>query len=67
MTQIIATGLVRDEGTLVLLSGIDPTELPGEGNVVFAVEHRYADDILTAIDNGEEDVMVDVPDYLIVS
>jgi hypothetical protein len=59
---ITATGFVRDEGTLVLLSGL--TEDNQE--VIFAVEHRYAADILLAVEAGEEPVAV-VPEYLIVS
>jgi hypothetical protein len=61
MSAILATGLIRDEGTIVLLSGLteDNTE------VIFACEHRYAGDILAAIEAGEEPV-ADVPDYMIV-
>ena len=58
---ITATGFVRDEGSLVLLSGL--TEDNQE--VIFAVEHRYAADILAAVEAGEEPV-AEVPDYLIV-
>jgi hypothetical protein len=58
---ITATGLVRDEGTLVLLSGL--TEDNQE--VVFAVEHRYAPDILAAVEAGDEPVC-DVPGYMII-
>jgi hypothetical protein len=59
--EITATGFVRDEGSLVLLSGL--TEDNQE--VIFAVEHRYASDILAAVEAGEEPV-AEVPDYLIV-
>jgi hypothetical protein len=61
MTEIMVTGFVSDEGTLVLLSGL--TEDNQE--VIFAVEHRYAPDILAAVEAGEEPV-AEVPDYLIV-
>jgi hypothetical protein len=61
LNAILATGLVRDEGTIVLLSGLteDNTE------VVFACEHRYATDILAAVEAGEEP-LVEVPDYMMV-
>jgi hypothetical protein len=61
MNEITVTGLVRDEGTLVLLSGL--TEDNQE--VVFACEHRMAPDILAAVEAGEEPVAL-VPDYMIV-
>lgn len=57
---ITATGLVRDEGTLVLLSGL--TEDNRE--VVFACERRYAGDILDAVEAGEEPV-AEVPSYMV--
>jgi hypothetical protein len=60
-TLITVTGFVRDEGTLVLLSGL--TE--DNRDVVFACEHRYAPDILAAVEAGEEP-LVEVPSYLIV-
>jgi hypothetical protein len=61
--EIMVTGFVRDEGSLVLLSG-----LTNEDNreVVFACEHRYAPDILVAVEAGEEPV-VEVPEYMIVT
>jgi hypothetical protein len=59
--EITVTGFVRDEGSLVLLSGL--TEDNRE--VVFACEHRYARDILEAVEAGDEPVAA-VPDYLIV-
>jgi hypothetical protein len=59
---ILATGFVRDEGTLVLLSGLTEHNRP----VTFAVEHRYAADILAAVEAGEEPEC-EVPHYLIVS
>jgi hypothetical protein len=59
--EITATGFVRDEGTLVLLSGLTEDNQA----VVFACEHRYAADILAAVEAGEEPVC-SVPDYLIV-
>lgn len=59
---ILATGFVRDEGTLVLLSGLTEYNRP----VIFAVEHRYAFDILAAIEAGDEPEC-EVPSYLIVS
>lgn len=62
MTEITVTGFVRDEGSLVLLSGLTDSE----DEVTFAVEHRYAPDILAAVEADEEPVVVDVPDYLIV-
>jgi hypothetical protein len=60
MELITVTGLVRDEGTLVLLSGL--TEDNQE--VVFACEHRLAPDILAAVERGEEPV-AEVPGYMI--
>lgn len=59
--EITVTGFVRDEGSLVLLAGL--TEDNRE--VVFACEHRYAQDILAAVERGEEPV-AEVPDYLVV-
>ena len=61
MTEITVTGFVRDEGSLVLLCGLTDSEHP----VTFAVEHRYASDILAAVAADEEPVVVDVPDYLV--
>lgn len=61
MAEITVTGFVRDEGSLVLLSGL--TEDNQE--VIFACEHRYAGDILAAVETGDEPV-AEVPDYLIV-
>jgi hypothetical protein len=60
--QILVTGLVRDEGSIVLLSGL--TEDNAE--VVFACEHRMAPDILAAIEAGEEPV-AEIPSYMILS
>jgi hypothetical protein len=59
--EVMVTGLVRDEGTIVLLAGLtDHNE-----EVVFACEHRYAPDILAAVEAGDEPVAV-VPSYMIV-
>jgi hypothetical protein len=60
-TEIIVTGFVRNEGSLVLLSGL--TE--DNQGVVFACEPRYATDILEAVETGEEPVAL-VPDYMII-
>lgn len=59
--EIMVTGLVRDEGTIVLLSGL--TE--DNRDVVFACEHRCAPAILAAVEAGEEPV-AEVPSYMIV-
>jgi hypothetical protein len=59
--MILVTGFVRDEGSLVLLSGL--TE--DNRDIVFACEHRYAGAILEAVEAGEEPV-AEVPDYMIV-
>jgi hypothetical protein len=62
MNQIMVTGFVRDEGSLVLLCGLSEDNR----DVVFACEPRYAIDILEAVEAGDEPV-AEVPDYLIVS
>lgn len=61
MSLITVTGFVRDEGTIVVLSGL--TEENDE--VVFACEHRMAPAILDAVEAGEEPV-AEVPDYMIL-
>jgi hypothetical protein len=60
--EITVTGFVADEGTIVLLSGLTEDNRA----VVFACEHRYAGDILEAVEAGEEPV-AEVPHYMIVS
>jgi hypothetical protein len=60
--EILVTAFVRDEGTLVIFAGLTEFNRP----VTFAVEHRYAPDILAAVEAGEEPV-VEVPHYLIIS
>lgn len=60
--EVTVTGLVRDEGTLVLLAGLDEENR----EVVFACDHRMAPPILEAVEAGEEPVAV-VPSYMIVA
>jgi hypothetical protein len=57
-TLVTVTGLVQDEGTIVVLSGLDEDGC----NVVFAVDHRPAQAILDALEAGEEPV-AEVPDW----
>jgi hypothetical protein len=61
MIEIMVTGFVRDEGTLVLLSGLT---VHADQERVFAVEHRYAADIMQAVEAGEEPVVA-VPEYMV--
>jgi len=59
--EIMVTGLVRDEGSIVLLSGL--TE--DNRDVVFACERRMAPAILAAVEAGDEPV-AEVPSYMII-
>lgn len=61
--EVTVTGFVRDEGTVVLFEGITDDD---EGAfVVFAVDHRPAQDIASALED-DCDVHVSVPQYQIV-
>ena len=53
--DIIVTGLVADEGTVVVFEGDDQTS---GVTVVFAVDHRPARDIVTALNSGEQPLAV---------
>jgi hypothetical protein len=58
--EILVTGFVRDEGTLVLLSGLTQSNK----EVVFVCDHHMAPDILAAVEAGEEPIAL-VPSYAI--
>jgi hypothetical protein len=60
--MVTVTGLVRDEGTLVLLSGL--TE--DNRDVIFACERRPAIDIMEAVAAGDEPE-AQVPSYMIIN
>ena len=48
--RVYVQSVARDEGTIVIFSGFDvDTDLP----VMFACDHRYAQDIANAIQKGE--------------
>lgn len=55
-TTVAVTGVVRDEGTIVVLTGLDEDGC----TVVFAADHRMAQDILDAL---SEEPVVQVPDW----
>lgn len=62
--QLLVTGPVRDEGTIVVLEGVDE-----EGRVFhFAADHRPAQDILNALSDPEteSEVLVDVEEWQIL-
>lgn len=61
MAEVTVTGLVRDEGTVVVFSGTTEDDL----GVTFACDHRCAQAIVDALEAGEEPVAV-VEDYLIL-
>jgi hypothetical protein len=57
-TLVTVTGLVRDEGSIVVLRGLDEDGC----NVIFGADHRMAQDILDALGMGDEPV-AEVPDW----
>ena len=62
LENITATKPIADEGTLVVFQGTDE-----DGAIVnFVVEHRYAQDVVNALNAGEEPVCA-VPDYMILA
>lgn len=47
--ELEVDGLVSDQGSIVVLSGLD-----NKGDCFwFGCDHRYAQDILSALENGE--------------
>ena len=69
MTQVLVRGLVRDEGSIVVLWGYELDEADDvTANVVhFAAEHRAAQVILEALEADEPDVTVWLEDWQILS
>jgi hypothetical protein len=61
LTLIEVTGVVTDEGTIVVLSGVDAVGR----EVTFAADWRMAQDIVTAIAEGE-DVLTAVEPWAIL-
>lgn len=62
--QVIARRVVRDAGTLIIFEGVAQDDENLE--VTFAADHRMAHPIREALAIGEEDVVCDVADFLIL-
>lgn len=60
--EVTVTEIVRDEGSIVLFRGVTD-----DGSaVVFACDHRPAQDIVNALIEGDEDVTCFIEDWQIV-
>lgn len=60
------TGVVSDEGSLVVLEGFELNERGEQGAVVkFAAEWRYAIDLAAAVEEGEE-AICEIEDWQII-
>jgi hypothetical protein len=64
MNGITVTMVVRDEGSIVLMRGV---EHETDRIVTFAVEHRPAQDIVDALGRGEDVEVYDVEDWQVMS
>jgi thioredoxin reductase len=71
MNRYEITAVHRDEGSVVLFEGQADPEV-GEtgsvqvGRVLIAVDHRPAQDLVSALENGDEPVFVTVEPWQIV-
>jgi hypothetical protein len=61
--RIYVQSLIRDEGTIVVFGGYDvDTDLP----VMFAADHRPAQDIIDAIQKGEGPIFVTIESWQVI-
>lgn len=60
--QVLVVGPVSDEGTIVVLEGVNE-----DGSTIhFGVDHRPAQDILNALIEEEEDIYVEIEGWQVV-
>lgn len=64
-TEIIATSVERDEGSIVLMRGVDRDERGRFRSRLFAVDHRMAQPIIEAMRAGERPRCI-VPDWAVM-